>query len=346
MLGRTLATIIVLAMPAISQAQIRNPDLPAVPEKSSKPLPKPDPARRSPLMADDMGEDLRAEEPRIKDRVQLIDIELKHLDRAALKDSDWAKEWAGDYYEGDGLGENVSVHLAPKAGIAFLNYGCLGLYGGDHGEVVEALPDGLRLKLAFGDARISFLSERVYFVKWADQRFLVPEWLMTRFINDYNQGGYARAAMYGIPRLTNEGQPRRMFAAATPEGRPELPPKFAKLLHTKPAALRVTKVSDPTSRTVTGPVNSRACTIEFQGGADQGVYIGQEFRFPKALAAASGFIRITAVAATTSTGEFVAFYSGSEKVTVPTVGESISTSDESPDNRPEPIKPEEPAPNK
>lgn len=297
-------------------------------------------------MADDMGADLTAEEPRIKDRKELIEIELKHLDRAALKDSDWAKEWAGTYYEGDGLGENVSVYLAPKAGIAFLNYGCLGLYGGDHGEVVEALPDGLRLKLAFGDARNSFLSERIYFVKWADQRFLVPEWLMTRFINDYNQGGYARAAMYGIPRLVTEGQPRHMFGAAGPQGRPELPPKFAKMLHTKPVDLTVAKVTEPTSRNVTGQVNARACTIEFQGGSDQGVYVGQEFRYPKAITAAAGFIRITAVTATTCAGEFTAFYSGGQSVTVPTAGETISTSDETADMPPKAAKPEAPAPKK
>jgi hypothetical protein len=345
MLGRTLPALLVLAITATTHAQVRNPDLPAIPDKSATPLPKPDPARRSPMMVDDMGGDLHAEEQRIKDREQLIEIELKHLDRAALKDSDWAKEWAGDYYEGDGLGENVSVTLAPKAGIAFLNYGCLGLYGGDHGEIVEAFPDGLRLKLAFGDARNSFLSERIYFVKWDTQRFLVPDWLMTRFINNYNQGGYARASMYGIPRLTKDGQPRRMFGADAPQGRPELPPKFAKLLHTKPATLKVTKVSDPASQNVTGQVNARACTIEFQGGADQGVYVGQEFRFPKEIRAAAGFIRITAVTATTSTGEFTAFYSAGQKVEVPTVGVTISTSDETPDNHP-PTEPEEPAPKK
>jgi len=292
-------------------------------------------------MADDMGGDLTAEEARIKDRKELIEIELKHLDRAGLKDSDWAKEWAGTYYEGDGLGENVSVYLAPKAGIAFLNYGCMGLYGGDHGEIAEVLPDGLRLKLAFGDARNSFLSERIYFVKWADQRYLVPEWLMTKFINDYNQGGYARAEMYGIPRLVTEGQPRRRFRA--PDGRPELPAKYAKMLHTKSAILTVTKVTDPTSRNVTGQVNARACTVEFQGGSDQGVYIGQEFRFPKAITTSGGFIRITAVAAATSTGEFTAFYSGGESVRVPAVGETISTSDEAPDSQPQPVKPDEPA---
>jgi hypothetical protein len=35
-------------------------------------------------------------------------------------------QWAGEYYRGDGLGTNAYVHVAPHAGIAFSNQGCIG----------------------------------------------------------------------------------------------------------------------------------------------------------------------------------------------------------------------------
>lgn len=307
------------------------------------PAPKPDPARRSALMVDDMGGELRAEAPAIKEHMNRIDAELKLLDRAAMKGTDWAKEWAGTYYEGDGLGENASIHLAPKSGIAFLNYGCLGLYGGDHGEVVETLPDGLRLKLAFGDRRNSFLSERVYFVRWGGEHFLVPEWLMPEMVNNYNRGGSARSSMYGIPRLVREDAPHRTFI--TPKGRPELPQRFARLLLTKPVELKVSKVSPPATRRVTGNVQGSSCTIDFEGGSDKGIYVGMKFRYPKGVVLASGEIRITSVTPTTSTGAFAAFFGDGEKPNVPAVGETVSTSDDdsvSTEPADDAIKPEAP----
>ena len=45
--------------------------------------------------------------------------------------------WAGEYLEGDGLGENVVLSLAPSAGIAATWHGCMGLYGSNEGEVEE-----------------------------------------------------------------------------------------------------------------------------------------------------------------------------------------------------------------
>jgi len=182
------------------------------------------PQEPPPIMADrkDTGELLRLEEPKIQARIKRIDAEVAALDRAALKDTDWAKEWAGEYYEGDGLGTNVDIHLAPQAGIGFLNYGCLGLYGGDQGDIVEALPDGLRLKLVLGKQHGSFLSERVYFVKWGDERFLVPDWALMRMVNNYNEGSFARSSMYGIPRL-RRGASRGTVRAKPPPANPNCP---------------------------------------------------------------------------------------------------------------------------
>lgn len=295
-------------------------------EPAAAPASKPDPACRSAMMIDSLREKLAAEEPRIKEQMNRIDAELKALDRATLNNTDWAKEWAGEYYEGDSLGTNVTIRLAPKAGIAFLNYGCLGLYGGDHGEIVQSLPDGLQLKLTFGDDHNSYLSERIHFVRWGDERFLVPAWLLPEFVNNYNRGGYARSAMYRIPRLIRNGQYHRWFS--TPQGLPELPPEYAKLLMSAPVNLKVTAISPLTTRHVTGNVNRASCEIQFEGGSDKGIYIGMTFRYPKDLGLPVGEILITSITEAASTGRFVAFISGDQKVRLPEVGETISTTDD------------------
>lgn len=46
-----------------------------------------------------------------------------------------ADEWAAEYYEGDGLGENTSLYLGAQSGVAATWFGCMGLYGSNEGDV-------------------------------------------------------------------------------------------------------------------------------------------------------------------------------------------------------------------
>ncbi len=55
-----------------------------------------------------------------------IQAEIKSLGKHA---------WAGEYYEGDGLGVGISLALAPQAGYAFEWYGCGGVYDRNFGGV-------------------------------------------------------------------------------------------------------------------------------------------------------------------------------------------------------------------
>ena len=54
--------------------------------------------------------------------------------------------WAGRYYGGDGLCENVVLWVAPDSGCVATWYGCLGLYGANWGKI--EVQDG-RLHVAF-----------------------------------------------------------------------------------------------------------------------------------------------------------------------------------------------------
>ncbi len=62
--------------------------------------------------------------------------------------------WAGRYYEGDGLGSNTTIWVAPDSGCLAVYTGCLGLYGANWGKV-EA--HGLRLTLVFERTPTQFL---------------------------------------------------------------------------------------------------------------------------------------------------------------------------------------------
>lgn len=263
---------------------------------------------------------LKGEEAAIKARAARIEAELKALDRDALPDGHWAKEFAGRYYEGDGLGTNAGILIAPESGAAYLNYGCLGLYGGNHGDIVEVLPDGLRLKLALPADRdiMKFLDDRMYFVRWGERRYLVPASEMLRLVNNYNEGGFARESMYGIPRLQVPGVHPRDWDEPVPPGRPELPPQYARLLRDAPITLKVTKVSP-----VEVKPGFERCTIEFEGGTDTGVFEGMEFRYPVDTITGGEVVTITRADATTCTGELVGYMSYGESLQIPAVGETV-----------------------
>lgn len=276
----------------------------------------------------------------VLDREALIDAELKALDRAKLTDKDWAKEWAGTYSCGDGLGMNATIMIAPKAGLSYTWYGCLGLYDKNHGPITKADAEGIEvdLKLATdGPETMSYLSPKLYFVKWGDRRYLVPESKMLTLVNNYNEGGYARSGMFSIPRKREEGDPWRRFEDAPP-GRPQLPSAYDKLLRDKPIALTVTKVTTEPDAHVTGDVWASRSTIEFKGGSDAGVYVGLECWVGPLRS--RGKVEIQKVDAGSCTGVLTAF-GDKGSFTAPKVGDVVLTGEEAvdePAKKPEPKK--------
>src|SRR5262245_21188247 len=76
--------------------------------------------------------------------------------------------WAGIYFNGDGLGFNFSVAVAPTSGFAYGWTGCLGLYATEHGACSE-MP-GRELRLRFDRSPTSDvpgpLQSVMHVVKW------------------------------------------------------------------------------------------------------------------------------------------------------------------------------------
>ena len=69
-----------------------------------------------------------ASKKRIYRRRDEILEELESLDEASF--------W-GVYTEGDGLGVNVALYIAPSSGAAYTFHGCMGLYDGNYGDVLK-----------------------------------------------------------------------------------------------------------------------------------------------------------------------------------------------------------------
>lgn len=266
---------------------------------------------------------IKRETPALEARRDCIKTELATIkQREDLPDDHWSREWAGDYYTGDGLGMNVMIHIAPENGVTYTWTGCLGLYDANHGDIVETFPNGVRLALAIpvrGDC-FDFISERLYFVRWGDERYLVPESQMLKLVNNFNKGGYARQSMFNIPRLVRNNEFHRR--AETPPGLPELPEKYATLLRTERVVLTVTSLTEHPVRRVTGDVHVYEYDLVLSGGADKAVFKGMEFRINAN--DATGTLRITEVSDDSSQGKATFYTSGNHQRDLIKIGQSIS----------------------
>jgi hypothetical protein len=129
-------------------------------------------------------------------------------------------DWAGQYYQGDGLGANLSLTVAPEAGAIFRLRGCGGLYDQDHGGITEQqgvlkIAWKLDRKVKKGDPPTELL-----LVRWSQRRYLVPIEEIARFCAAVRSGLEPRKERQGFYylRLGDETKPT--------SGQPELPKGF------------------------------------------------------------------------------------------------------------------------
>lgn len=143
--------------------------------------------------------------------------------------------WAGTYYEGDGLGANILVVLAPDSGVAATWHGCLGLYGANEGSVLTE-PDGsLAFRFNLPNEGFAF-PEEVVRVPWGERRYLIPPERMIDFVDAIHHGHEPRSGPHGMFLLA-EGDEWKPV-----EGLPELPEPHAGLLRSEPLEVGVLAV--------------------------------------------------------------------------------------------------------
>lgn len=176
--------------------------------------------------------------------------------------------WAGSYYRGDGLGVNITVELAPKAGFAFAWSGCLGVYDQNFGTVQEK--DGslvLTFALPSQSKGPAGLASTLVPVVWGERHYLVASDAMQEFANEVNGGLEPRRGVHGFTLL------RRGDEAKKAQGKPKLPREFADLLLDAPIQGMVVAVRD--SRVEKGEVLTRRfSTAVIDRGWEHGVRVG------------------------------------------------------------------------
>ncbi|SFH54835.1 hypothetical protein [Planctomicrobium piriforme] len=147
--------------------------------------------------------------------------------------------WAGRYSEGDGMGANTSIILAPDAGFVYQWHGCLGIYDRNFGAVQEA--DG-RVELAPAlplATDLAPLLTKYIPVRWQSRKYLIPEEKMLEFCNKFNAGDLQRT--FGNPYFLVETSTRESPA----KGKPEVPTEFQKYLLDRPVICQIQEVRKP-----------------------------------------------------------------------------------------------------
>jgi hypothetical protein len=224
-------------------------------------------------------------------------------------------EWAGEYYEGDGLGENVTLILSPKAGYLFEWRGCLGLYGHNYGAVTAA-NDTLHLAFTLENRRgTGGIAEEFTPVAWGDRQYLIPSNDIVGFCNQVNAGWEPRDDMHGRYLL------RRGDEAKKVAGWPKLPPQYEAHLLKLPVEAKITQIGKVTTRPSVSDWNFRDTVVVLDTRNPDRLRVGMELHvvYPEHIVESA---RITKIEG--STAEAIMIQMESELA--PLVGWKLSTS--------------------
>lgn len=179
--------------------------------------------------------------------------------------------WAGDYYEGDGLGVNRCLTLAPKGGFVFEWHGCMGCYDRNYGPVSES-NGHLRLHFTFPNSRGGFqgLPDSFTPVVWGERHYLVADDGFVDFCNAFNSDPAGFRPHTALLRKGDEAKPLR--------GKPPVPPEYARYLLDRPVTASVIAVDKPTPRTSRFGTKHLDFTLTLDAGTTSGLLEGMELR--------------------------------------------------------------------
>ncbi|GAB3380235.1 hypothetical protein [Lysobacter fragariae] len=229
----------------------------------------------------------------IRERQQAIAAELEQLR---------GHPWAGEYFQGDGLGANITVMIAPQAGVAATWFGCMGLYGANEGRIREQ-PDG-RLSFQFTQVNpggFGGFADEVVPVRWGARRYLIPNSRMFDFVNAIHRGFEPRPRMHGMFLLARGDETKPVT------GLPALPEKFRQAIRSRALDVGVVKVESRPDFRSGGYCEKRYRVTVDHGDAD-GLVPGTTLNV-KSPVNVFADLRIDAAQAGTATGEIAIFES-------------------------------------
>lgn len=110
--------------------------------------------------------------------------------------------WAGDYYEGDGLGSNNSLLIAPSGEYSFESHGCTSFGPTEEGKIRQ---EGDILH--FDGDKTSEMAGRAYrVVPWGKRVYLISEGALVSFANSINFGSEPRYSGRGFYFMRDGGE--------------------------------------------------------------------------------------------------------------------------------------------
>lgn len=180
--------------------------------------------------------------------------------------------WAGKYYTGDGLGTNISLHLAPVAGVVFEWHGCLGVYGRNYGGLrAEAGAVQFDFELPNVAGKFGGIPDKYLLLRWGGRRYLIASDKIIEFCNAVNALEEPRPEIHGSFLMRFADWEKKV------EGPPELPAEYLKYLLSKPVKAEAVAVG----KSITREGNSKTRFVETEltlnvGSAD-GILPGIEF---------------------------------------------------------------------
>jgi hypothetical protein len=171
----------------------------------------------------------QAEDQAIELRSASIEDDLKRMSR---------HPWAGSYYEGDGLGANVTVRVSPVSGVVATWDGCLGRYGQNEGQIRTESDGSLHFAYNLPNERgFGGFPGDVYPLNWSGRRYLIPTDKLGEFVAAINQGHEPRASSWGRFLLADDDEYK------TVNSLPPLPAAYRERIRSQPVRAKVVGVN-------------------------------------------------------------------------------------------------------
>lgn len=225
--------------------------------------------------------------------------------RAEIREAGPGHPWAGEYYEGDGLGMNLYLMLSPKGSYYFSRSGCTGSGPSEEGKIRQT-----GSVLRFEGAKSYWLEQEFHVVNWGERAYLLKKDEIVSFANYVNRGWEPRYGAHGV-FLMRHGPG---FPLAS--GRPKLPKEYEKLLLDRVVDASVVAVGAVKSTsTESWKPEQRTTVVELDAGSQDGLSPGLELPLR---GGADGNATIVAVQERTSTAELTS-------TTTPRIGWRVST---------------------
>lgn len=187
--------------------------------------------------------------------------EARILEELAGADLD---EWTGEYQFGDGLGVNVRLLFAPRAGFVYSWSGCFGQYDLNYGGIEWRKNRlSLRFERPYKHQSLRGLPSELIPVRWGDRHYLIAPDKMIGFANAVNAG--FEPCPPCLRFLLKSGDEHKAIA-----GDPDLPEQFKHYLLADPIDTRVLSLGE----TRTG--DERITRLIVDKGSMHGMFPGME----------------------------------------------------------------------